>query len=314
MTGTTPVVTVAVVVKDRRELMLACLDGIVAQDLDAPFEVVVVDNGSSDGTADAVAEVARARSTPPIRVVVDRESLGAIRNRAVREATAPVVAFCDSDCVPAPSWLREGLAVMEPGVGVVQGRTVPDPAVPLGRWAATQDLPSFTGRYEACNIFYRRAALVATGGFDEDIGFFGEDTAAGLAVRRAGHDVRFCPDAVVHHAVTHPGLGWHLRRGLGYGNWNALARRHPEVRELLWHRWFLRPQSAAFAGAVAGVTLAGVTRRALPAVAALPYAVMRRPRGRSRSDLVDAAGSVAFDAAVFAGLLRGCLRERTVVL
>lgn len=310
---TAPVVSVAVVVKDRRELMARCLDGILSQDLEAPFEVVVVDNGSSDGTADLVREVG-ATAPVPVRVVVDTGSLGAIRNRAVREAAAPTVAFCDSDCVPRPSWLRHGLAAFTDGVGVVQGRTVPDPAVPMRRWAVTQDLSGLTGRYEACNIFYRRDALLGTAGFDEAVGFFGEDTAAGLELRRAGFDARPCDDAVVEHAVTHPGLGWHLRRALGYANWNSLVRRYPELRELLWHRWFLRRDSAAFAAAACGVTATAALRRPSPLLLALPYALLRRPAGVSRSDLVDTAGAVAFDAAVFTGLVRGTLRERTVVL
>jgi len=310
---TAPVVSVAVVVKDRRDLMARCLDGILAQDLDAPYEVVVVDNGSTDGTRELIAEVASAASVP-VTLLDDEGSLGAIRNLAVAVAAAPVVAFCDSDCVPSPSWLRRGLAAMDTGVGVVQGRTVPDPSVPLRRWASTQDLAGLTGRYEACNIFYRREALLGTSGFDEAIGFFGEDTAAGLEVRRAGFEARYCEDAVVAHAVTQPGLRWHLRRGLGYANWNRLVRRYPELRTQLWHRWFLRRESAAFAGAAAGVLAAVVARRTPPLVLAVPYLILRRPAGRSRSDLVDAAGAVAFDAAVFAGLARGSIRERTVVL
>lgn len=310
---TVPTVSVAVVVKDRRDLMARCLDGIFAQDLEGTYEVVVVDNGSTDGTFELVAEVA---ASAPVRVtlVLDRGSLGAIRNRAVAEASAPVVAFCDSDCVPAPSWLRHGLAAFESGVGVVQGRTVPDPAVPMRRWAVTQDLPDFTGRYEACNIFYRRDALLSTSGFDEAVGFFGEDTAAGLELRRAGFDASYCAAAVVEHAVTHPGLRWHLRRGLGYANWNALVARYPELRDLLWHRWFLRRDSAAFTAAAVGVVAAGVGRSVLPLVLAAPYAALRRPAGLGRSDLLDAGGAVAFDAAVFLGLVRGTIREGTVVL
>jgi GT2 family glycosyltransferase len=210
--------------------------------------------------------------------------------------------------------LRAGLAAFDSdAVAIVQGCTLPPDGVERGRWSATQELTSFTDRYETCNIFYRRAALQAAGGFDESIGFFGEDTAAGWAVRRAGGDVRFAGDAVVRHVVTHPGLSWHLRRALRYGNVNALVRRFPEMRErVLWHRWFLRDRSAAFTALVAGVTLGLVQRRFL--LLALPYVWLRRPKGRRRSDLVDTAGAVAFDAAVFAGLVRGSVRERTVVL
>jgi GT2 family glycosyltransferase len=251
----------------------------------------------------------------PIRVVDCPGPIGRARNAAVAAAGAPIVAFTDSDCEPEPGWLRAGLDALEraPEVGVVQGRTTPPVAAARGRWSATQELTAFTNRYETCNVFYRRDALVDAGGFDESIGFFGEDTAAGWAVRRAGWDARFADEAVVRHVVTHPGLAWHLKRALRYGNVNALVRRFPEMRrQLLWSRVFLRPRSAAFTALVAGAALSAVERRFL--VLTLPYLWLRRPKGMHRSDLVDAAGAAAFDAAVFAGLLRGCVRERTVVL
>jgi cellulose synthase/poly-beta-1,6-N-acetylglucosamine synthase-like glycosyltransferase len=310
---TTPVeVTVAVVVKDRRELMARCLDAIFALD-HGSFEVVVVDNGSSDGTYELMLD--RESEAPvPMRVVQDHGSLGSIRNRAVREARGAIVAFTDSDCVPRPSWLTVGAAPFaDDQVGVVQGMTVPDPAAALGRLAVTQDLRELTGRYEACNIFYRRQAILDTGGFDETVGFFGEDTVAGWRVIGAGWRAAFAGDAVVEHVVTQPGLGWHLRRGLRYGNWNALVRRLPQLRrELLWHRYFLRPRSAAFTAAVAGVLLARWRRPLV--LLALPYLSIRRPRSLDRADLRDAADGALFDAAVFVGLATGSVRHRAVVL
>jgi len=307
------VVTVAIAVKDRRNLVERCLDGVLAQRVEGSVEVVVVDNGSTDGTWEHLCE--RAATSPvPMRVERDLGSLGRVRNVALAEARGEIVAITDSDCVPAPGWLAALVAPFaDPDVGVVQGRTEPDPAVPEERWSVTQRLTGLTGRYETCNIAYRRRALREVGGFDESVGFFGEDTAAGWAVRRAGWEARYAPDALVHHAVTHPGIGWHLRRARRYRNWNALVRRFPEIRqELLWHRWFLRPSNAAFAAAVAGGV---VGLRARPALLlALPYAWLRRPRGRHRSDLVDTAGAVAFDGAVFAGLVEGSVRERTLVL
>jgi glycosyltransferase involved in cell wall biosynthesis len=310
-----PAVTAAVVVKDRRALMARCLDGLLAQEVAGGFEIVVVDNGSTDGTFELLEE--RAAEVPGLRVLKDEGSLGRIRNVAWRAASAPVIAFVDSDCVPAPGWLAAGLAALDadPGVGVVQGRTLPDPELERGRWSATQELTELTGRYEACNIFYRVEALAAGGGFDEAVGFFGEDTAAGWGVVEAGWEARYEPAALVHHTVTHPGLGWHLRRALGYGNVNALVRRFPAMRrQLLWQRYFLRPRSAAFTAAAAGLVLAAVTRRPVALALALPYAWTRRPKGRTRRDLADAAGAAAFDGAVFCGLVRGSIRERTVVL
>lgn len=311
-----PAVTVAISVKDRRDLMARCLDGLLDQEVEGGFCVVVVDNGSTDGTLELLRQRA-ATATIPVIVLEDAGTLGRARNVGLAAAAAPIVAFTDSDCVPAPGWLAALVAPFADPEGarlaIVQGQTLAEADAERGRWSSTQELTAFTDRYEACNIAYRRDALRDVGGFDEDMGFFGEDTAAGWAIRRAGWKATFAPAAVVHHAVTHPGLGWHLRRAFGYGNWNALVKRFPEMRtELLWHRWFLRRRSATFTSAVIGLLFATRHRRAL--VLVLPYVWLRRPKGRHRADLVDALGSVAFDGAIFCGLVRGSIRERTVVL
>jgi hypothetical protein len=111
---------------------------------------------------------------------------------------------------------------------------------------------------------------------------------------------------VVHHDVTYPGFSHFLRRGFMYGNLARIVRQYPELRrELLWCRMFLRPRSAKFAAAVAGLALAKADRRAL--LFALPYIWERRPPGFSWR-------AVGFDAAIFAGMVKGSLRHRALVL
>lgn len=299
--------TVAVVVKDRREAMARCLAGLAAQ-VDPPAEVLVVDNGSTDGTLELL------QTTPGLRLVEQAGPLGRARQAAVDACRTPLLAFVDSDCVPFPGWTRELVAALEPGVAVVQGRTVP--AAPVtARWSATQDIDRFTDRYETCNVLYRLAALRAAGGFDVDSGFFGEDTAAGWRVRRAGGRGVFAATAVVAHDVTYPGWAWHLRRGLQYAAWPRLVAEFPELRdEVLYRRWFLRRRNVAVLLGVAGMAVTGATRRPGPLTAVLPWCVLRRPRRHGLPGLADSAAGMAFDLSVLAGLLRGSVKERHVVL
>ena len=303
-------VTVCVVVKDRRDWMRACLAGILAE---RPDQVVVVDNGSTDGTWELL--VAASEADPRVVVVQDRGNLGRIRNRAVELATGHVVAFTDSDCVPHEGWLAAGLAAFTDGVGLVQGRTVP--AGPTDApWSVTQDIAAPTGLYEACNVFYRRDVLLAAGGFGEDIGFFGEDTVAGWRVERAGWEGAWAPDAVVEHVVTTPGFGWHLRRTRYYGNWAALMREFPEKRRLLWHGVFLRQRSAETDVAVLATFFAIALTTPWPLPLALPF--LWRHVGRHWRDpwaaLTRGSLSAVFDVAVSLALVRGSVRHGSVVL
>src|SRR4051794_6933786 len=121
-----PEVTVAVPVKDRRERMLRCLRAIVAQDHPS-FEVVVLDNGSTDGTPQACLELA-ATAGIPVRVEHVRGTIGRVRNQARAVARGRYVAFTDSDCLPEPGWLTGATRVLDadPGLGCVCGVTLPE--------------------------------------------------------------------------------------------------------------------------------------------------------------------------------------------
>ena len=304
-------ISVVVPVKDRRQRMLRCLDALLAQD-HQDFEVLVLDNGSADGTPDAVRERARGASVE-VRVEQVPGSVGAVRNRGGRLARGEIVAYTDSDCLPEPGWLSAGeRPFADPAVGVVTGRTLPE--VPAdGSWPATIEVTGPTGRFESCNVFFRREAITQTAGFDEEIGHFWEDAAAGWAALRAGWRAVYADDAVVRHDVTYPGFGWWLRRAQRYGNAAKVARDYPEIRdELLWARYFLRPRSAAMAAAVLGLALSPLDGRAL--ALALPYALMRAPRRPSPAALRAAAEGTVFDAAILAGMVRGSLRHRSLVL
>jgi glycosyltransferase involved in cell wall biosynthesis len=308
-------VSVAVSTFNRAARLPGLVAALEAQTLPRDdFEVVIADNASVDETPTVLKELS-ARSSINLRVVrtdVNRGPAPA-RNLAWRQSDAPVIAFTDDDCQPAPRWLEAGLAWLDGTPDVVQGRTMPDPATPIGRWAVTQTIESFTYRFETCNIFYRTELLERLGGFDENMPFFGEDTVLGWSALRLGVAADFAPDALVHHAVNHPGIAYHWRWAQQHGNWATMVRRFPEMRsKMLWAGLFTKRRHAAFVSAVAGLVAGTAWRPALALT--LPYLWYRRPRYYSREELVDHILGTAFDAAVVTGLLRGSIRERTLVL
>jgi glycosyltransferase involved in cell wall biosynthesis len=304
-------VSVIIPTYNRSDTLPRAVDSALGQ-THGRVEVIVVDDGSSDGTPEALAQL-----TSPTRLIVHRldrnRGPGVARNAGVAIASGGVLAFTDSDCEPTPGWLAAGVAALGPGVDVVQGRTLPDPTGEDGAWVATQRLEQFTGRYETCNIFYRAEALRSAGGFDESLGFFGEDMAAGWQVRRAGGEARFCEDAIVFHAVERPGFRWFLRRARYYDNWSALVKRYPEMRrEVLWARYFLRRDHAELVLALLGLLLAPRWRGA--AALAGPYVARRSPRSLNRGSIEGALKAVVFDVTKLTALLRGSAKHRALVL
>jgi GT2 family glycosyltransferase len=320
--GTAPTIGIVVPTYNRRELLTGTLDSLAAAGwLDE--RVVVVSDGSTDGTDDAV----RARGVTLI--VTPRAGPAGARNAGWRASNAEVVAFVDDDCTVEAGWLDALVAPLaDPAVGLVQGRT--QPAGEVGPNDRTIDVRSERGLYESCNIAYRRAVLESVGGFDEyfsDVGatarttadtatssrrhHFGEDTDLAWRVRRDGWRTAFADDAVVRHHVFPGNFADSLREEWRRRNFPYLVRKIPELRPLMpGGRWCLRRHSAFAQLALVGVVVAPRSWK-LGAVLAAPYAcwLLRRtrdPRVIVRLVSRDAVGSTA--------LLVGSIEQRTLVL
>jgi glycosyltransferase involved in cell wall biosynthesis len=309
-----PSVSVVIPTHNRPERLARVLESLRRQELPADqFEVIVVADGAGPDTQALLASQ-RDLSEVPIRVLehATARGPGAARNTGWRAAQAPLVAFTDDDCEPAPDWLRAGLAAWRPG-SVVQGRT--DPAEPSspGVFSRTIRVDSLGPQYETCNMFYPRELLEALGGFDEDYGLTpgGEDTDLAWRAIDAGRRIDFASDAVVYHAVERAGPLGMLRVA---ARWTAPMRvfaEHPQTRSMLyrgifwnvWHYLLWRSLAALLAPAwlrrvVLTLHLVQLRRRAREAGAggwAVPFLVVH--------DVVE-CWAVA----------RGGLRYRTLVL
>ena len=282
-----------------------CLGALAAQDLADPYEVIVVDNGSTDGTAE-VAE----RHGAPVRVIrQDNRGPAAARNRGAAEASGSVLAFTDADCMPVPCWLSAGLACLE-SADLVQGRVAAEPGVPIGPFDRSLWVPEDRGNYQTANLFVKKAWFEEVGGFEGWIDEasdrpFGEDVLFGWRVRRAGGAARFCQQALVHHAVLPGDAGGKLREAARQGLFADLVRKVPEARRFLFLRLFLSRRRAAFDLALAGAVLALILWSAWPLLAAVPYvwlAVKEAWRFRRRAPAALVVGVTA-DAVGLASLL-----------
>ncbi|MGI8633247.1 MAG: glycosyltransferase [Solirubrobacterales bacterium] len=251
------------------------LDGLAQQTLTTEeFEVVLVDDGLDD-TPQLVGRH-QDRWGHRLRLYQTGEQApGAKRNLGAGLGHGSVLAFTDPDCRPEPAWLAAGLAEIDAGSDVVQGRTLPEPGErphPFGHCVVVER-PS--PLYEACNVFYERSAFERAGGFPPGGAklagdHFGEDCELAWAVRRQGGQAAFAPVALVRHAVFPPDFRRHLRAQWKGRLFAYLLVRVPELRrELLVGRVFLGSDSVARTAAAIGVAAMSRDRRAV--VLALPW-------------------------------------------
>ncbi|HUC05066.1 MAG TPA: glycosyltransferase family 2 protein [Acidimicrobiales bacterium] len=313
---------IAVVVPTfQRALQLPPLLLTLAEQTLAPerFEVIVVDDCSTDDTAVVVAEWA-AKVPYRLRYLRTAQNGGpaAARNLGWQQTPAPFVAFTDDDCVPTPRWLEAGLAAFSarPDVGLVQGRTTVPEGVSiehLSDWYAWRVIDEATGYFEGCNLFFRRDALEITGGFDEEIAYHGEDCAAGWRVVEAGLGHTFCAEAAVSHPVELRGMRWHIEMGRLERRIVWCAAKHPGYRRTaFWRPWAYRREDPALVAALAGLALSLRFRPALLLV--LPYLWWQRPSVRHLTFFRLCLQVPVVDAVRVAAHIRGSLEHGIFVL
>lgn len=281
------------------------------------MEVIVVDDGSTDGTWPLLEELTQTTSLALLVLRVAATGGPSLpRNTGVARGRAKLLAFTDDDCLPRPEWLAALAATA--GEGVVQGKTLPTAGGPSGPWDRTITVAKLTALYETCNLALPRQLFLEVGGFPvlaQGPRGFGEDVALGhRAAERSG--VRFCADAVVEHRWLAATYRQHLDGRRRLAGFPALTRQLPTLRARLLLRLFLSRRSAACDVAAVGLLGAAAGRRGW-LLAALPWLLLvlqeagRRP---GRPLPVRMAQVALADAVATASLLEGSVRTRTPVL
>jgi len=193
-----PDASVVIATRNRAGLLRGCLERLSIQSAENRFEVVVVDNGSTDDTP-AVVEAAAARGLAIRRIHVPEPNRGRARNAGIAASTGSTVLFCDDDTLPPRGWVDAHLrARADEPRAVVSG--------PIINVEGDGDLPpaapkNFSRAFLCtCNASVARVDLEAVGGFDERYDLYGwEDTDLGVRLRERGARRVWAWDAYIYH-------------------------------------------------------------------------------------------------------------------
>lgn len=226
-----PTLSIILVTWNVRDLVLRCLESIHQRSGAVSFEVLIVDNVSSDGTIQAIR-----RQFPDVRVVENRENIGfpKANNKAFQVARGRYILFLNPDTEVGAGTLEACVAELErdAGIGMVSSRLeFPDGEIQydcarnpyllrhllsemlylqmffprsrvfahhlIGDWnhRATRDVEAICGAF----MMVRRSVAEALGGLPDDVFMYHEDSAFCLRVRRAGWRIRYLADVVTIH-------------------------------------------------------------------------------------------------------------------
>ena len=211
-----------------------CLSSLTDQSISMDtYEVIVVDDGSTDETPDIVKQF-------PVRYFFQKNCGPATaRNKGVQEAKGEIILFTDSDCVPQSNWIEEMVRpFQDPDVMAVKGAYKTNQKSLTARFAQIEFEERFkmlkkAGSIDMVDTYsagYRKSLFLSLGGFDPSFPVANnEDTDLSYKMSDAGHKMVFNPNAVVSH-LNHPDSIWrYARLKFWRGYWRMVVyRRYPE--------------------------------------------------------------------------------------
>jgi len=222
-----PRVSVVVCTYNGSRTIRGCLDGL--KRLDYPnYEVIVVDDGSTDGTADIVDEY-------DVRLIrTENRGLSSARNTGLHAATGEIIAYIDDDACPDTHWLKYlastfsatnhagvgGPNIPPPDDGPIAECVANAPGGPVHVLLSDREAEHIPG----CNMAFRKACLEAIGGFDPQFRVAGDDVDVCWQLQECGWTLGFHPTAMVwHHRRNSVRAYWKQQRG--YGRAEALLKK-----------------------------------------------------------------------------------------
>src|SRR5688572_16665729 len=255
-----PIVTIILCTYNRAPSLRLALQSLVSQSFEkSAYEIVVVDNASTDNTSALIKAFQRDNSSSDITLVVEsKQGLAYARNTGCKMARGHYLAFIDDDCIASEDWLQALVDCYEhvkPLPWSVGGPILPRYDSPRPRWFKDSyetdtwgDQPRFLLNGESftgCNMSFRKEVIEQFGGFDADFGMKGDNLALAEETQlfqkiwsAAGKacNCYYTPRAVVYHTIDpyKMTVAYQLKRAFssGQASW-TMTREHNLIRRLL---------------------------------------------------------------------------------
>lgn len=187
---------------NRGAILKRALDGLLQQDCQDPFEIIIIDDGSADSTEEIVEEIKRERKDFPIQYYKQKnKGSSSARNRGIAMSQGPIILFMDDDMFPTPSFVKAHLKAHKRGDGLVaQGPVIHTDSLDQP-FLATKKLQDISRAFFATgNTSLYKKHLIESGGFDEDFTVYGwEDLELGGRLKRLGLKKIFVEEAKGYH-------------------------------------------------------------------------------------------------------------------
>jgi len=231
-----PILTIAVCTYNRSDWLHGCLTSLEPQCQDDLVEVLVVDNNSTDDTANVAREFSG--RAPNIKYIFEEsQGLSHARNRGFKEALGRIVAYIDDDARAHQDWVNTIIRFFEatPDASGVGGPHYAFSSVTIPPWFPKEygcrSLGDKTRKLQngewinGTNMAFMKCALVAIGGFDTSLGMsgkkvsYGEETNLVIRMRDQGMPIYYCAEMRVDHAILpyKLKLGWLLHSKFSNG-------------------------------------------------------------------------------------------------
>jgi GT2 family glycosyltransferase len=255
--NTPPFVSIVITTRDEAPHLPELFDSLLRQE--PPFEILLVDAVSRDGTKEVVERYVRDHPGV-VRFFEHAGSRGIGRNEGARQARGSALAFIDGDCFADSDWLAQLRRGLSDSL-IAAGRTT---VVGKPAYANLERVELYQGgndvTFPSCNLAYRRALFVQLGGFDPRF-ITAEDIDLNLRAVQSGAHIRYVPGAVVYHRMRPT-----LVRFLYQAFWNGYGRKQlTEKHGLLWgnyrYRRLLQGQRSVLAWARFAAAMAGYLTR-----------------------------------------------------